>query len=163
MDRSDNEQARLATLAGYRVLDTPNEPELDQLVRLAAATAQVPIALISLVDANRCWFKARYGVEVAELPRVNSFCTHAIRGPDVFVVEDTTADSRFATSDLVNRPPNIRFYAGAPLKAPNGARIGTLCVLDTKTHKGLTGHQSKYLATLAERAITAFEGRLSAR
>jgi len=153
----EDERSRMAAFIAYGQLDSPNEPELDELVRLAAAILQAPRAVISLVDTDRCWFKAKFGVSEQELPRVGSFCTHAIRGPDVLVVPDTIADRRFVDSPLVTTDPSIRFYAGAPLRSRAGARIGTMCVLDTKPRGGLKTFQTRYLATLAERAVDAFE------
>ena len=124
MPDTQDEQARLAALKGYGVLDTPNEAEFDDIVREAARVLGTPIALISLIDADRQWFKAKVGLEASEAPRSISFCTHAIRGPDILVVEDATEDDRFASNPLVTGDPHIRFYAGTPLKTPGGKRIG---------------------------------------
>lgn len=126
------ERDRVATLRGYGLLDTPNEPMFDRIVRQARQLLDVPIVLISLVDADRQWFKAKIGLEAFETPRCISFCTHALSGPDVFIVPDAQRDPRFADNPMVTGAPFIRFYAGAPLAADNGRRIGTLCVIDTR-------------------------------
>lgn len=124
------EEARLASLHSYKILDTPNEERFDRIVRPAARLFGSPIALISLVDRDRQWFKASVGLDVKETPRNISFCTHAIEQREVFVVADAAGDSRFADSPLVTGEPRIGFYAGAPLIAPDGHALGTLCVID---------------------------------
>ncbi len=126
----DNEASRLATLHGMGILDTPREDRFDRFTRVAARTFGVPIALISLVDRDRQWFKSAEGLDGEETPREFSFCGHAILGDGVFEVQNTRLDPRFRDNPLVTGPPRIRFYAGAPLKAPNGHRLGTLCVID---------------------------------
>lgn len=153
------EATRVAELKGYGVLDTPNEAEFDAIVREAAAALGVPIALISLIDDNRQWFKARVGLEPQETPRSISFCTHAIRGPDVFVVPDAQADPRFAENPLVTGDPNIRFYAGAPLRTATGRRIGTLCVIDSTARPQPSEADMARLALLAEKTMEALERR----
>lgn len=157
MDR--NEQERLKALNGYGILDTPNEPEFDAIVREAASLMGAPMALISLVDENRQWFKARIGIDAQETPRSISFCTHAIRGNDVFVVPDAKQDPRVAQSPLVTNDPKIRFYAGAPLRTPTGHRIGTLCVMDRSPREPLSDSERERLEYLAARTIAAFEKR----
>jgi GAF domain-containing protein len=156
---SPDEAARVDALKGYGILDTPNEAEFDAIVREAAAALGVPIALISLIDDNRQWFKARIGLEPQETPRSISFCTHAIRGPDVFVVPDAQADPRFAENPLVTGDPNIRFYAGAPLRTSTGKRIGTLCVIDSMARPQLTEEDTARLTLLAEKTMEALERR----
>lgn len=125
------EQERLAALDRFEVLDTPQEPLFDSLTELAAQTFSVPIALISLVDRKRQWFKACIGLDVDHTAREISFCRHAIGSDDVFVVQDATVDERFSSNPLVIGPPAIRFYAGAPLITEDGHRLGTLCIIDT--------------------------------
>lgn len=153
------EQERIAALRSYDVLDTPAEAEFDAIVRQAAAELGTPIALVSLIDENRQWFKAKVGLGVSETPRSISFCTHAIEGDDVFVIDNAKQDSRFADNSLVTGDPNIRFYAGAPLKTPSGRRIGTLCVIDREPRSGLSAGQKATLERLAERTMQAFERR----
>ena len=153
------EAARLSALHGYGVLDSPNEIEFDLLVREAARGLNAPIALISLVDEHRQWFKARVGIAAQEMPRSISFCTHAIRGNDVMVVEDASRDERFATNPLVTDDPGVRFYAGAPLTTRDGKRIGTLCVIDTRSRRQPTASEKAHLLDLARRTVEAFEKR----
>jgi diguanylate cyclase (GGDEF)-like protein/PAS domain S-box-containing protein len=127
-----DEEKRLATLRGLNVLDTPPEERFDRLTRLAQRIFDVPIAVITLVDSNRQWFKSCQGLDATETPRSISFCGHAILGDEVFVIPDAALDPRFADNPLVAGAPHIRFYAGQPLKASNGSRLGTLCILDIK-------------------------------
>ena len=129
-DIPSTEDQRLEALRALRLLDSGADARLDRITRIARRLFGVPIALISLIDANRQWFKSRQGLDVPETPRDVSFCGHAILGDDIFVVEDAHADARFADNPLVTSPPHIRFYAGAPLLTPDGHRVGTLCVID---------------------------------
>jgi GAF domain-containing protein len=128
----DNEPDRLAALRELLILDTPPEQRLDKIVHFASAEFNVPIALVSLVDSNRQWFKARVGLDACETSREISFCGHAILQPDILLIPDALADPRFADNPLVTGAPGIRFYAGAPLVLPSGFAIGTLCLLDTR-------------------------------
>jgi diguanylate cyclase (GGDEF)-like protein len=125
-----NEALRLKTLQGLSILDTPVEERFDRLTRIAQRIFDVPIVGISLVDSNRQWFKSRVGIEAPELPRSISFCGHAIHNETAFVIPDACLDDRFADNPMVSGPPNIRFYAGQPLRATNEQLIGTLCILD---------------------------------
>lgn len=129
-DITQDEQARLETLRSLSILDTPPEERFDRLTRMAKRLFGVPIALVSLVDGNRQWFKSCFGLSVSETSRDISFCGHAILGNDLFIVPDTTADERFSDNPLVLNDPYIRFYAGCPLRAPNGSKLGTLCIID---------------------------------
>ena len=126
-----DEDERLSALRALLLLDTPPEERFDRLARFVAEQLDVPIALLTLVDGQRQWFKARVGLDATETPRDISFCGHAIMKNDVFIVEDASRDPRFSDNPLVTGEPHIRFYAGAPLSAPGGHRIGTLCVIDT--------------------------------
>ena len=126
-----DEDERLSAMRALLWLDTPPEERFDRLARFVAEQLDVPIALLTLVDGQRQWFKARVGLDATETPRDISFCGHAIMKNDLFIVEDASRDPRFSDNPLVTGEPHIRFYAGAPLSAPGGHRIGTLCVIDT--------------------------------
>jgi GAF domain-containing protein len=128
-----DERERLDTLRALLLLDTPPEERFDRIVQFAAQEFDVPIALITLVDEQRQWFKARVGLDACETSREVSFCGHAILQPEPFVIEDALADARFADNPLVTGAPSIRFYAGAPLALrPHGSAAGTLCLIDTR-------------------------------
>lgn len=126
----DNDKERLAALRELLILDTPPEERFDKIVAFAANEFEVPIALVSLIDENRQWFKARHGLEPCETGRDISFCGHAIHHASHFIIEDAAQDARFADNPLVTGEPHIRFYAGAPLALPNGHTVGTLCLID---------------------------------
>ena len=153
------EPERLAALRGCQLLDTPPEPRFDDIVQLAAALCDVPIALVSLVAEERQWFKARVGLEVTETPRDISFCAHAILHPDAaLIVPDATLDARFAENPLVSGPPFVRFYAGVPLVTPAGEALGTLCVID-RVPRQLSLTQIEGLRALARQAEVLIEMR----
>jgi diguanylate cyclase (GGDEF)-like protein/PAS domain S-box-containing protein len=157
--RPDNEPTRLAALQALEVLDTDPEQELDALVRVASVVCGAPISLISLVDADRQWFKANVGLDGAtETPRDVAFCAHAILGDEIFEVTDAALDPRFADNPLVTGGPRIRFYAGAPVQLSDGHRVGTLCVID-RAPRQLTPTQREVLSGLATAAAQALEGR----
>ena len=126
-----NENERLRALRELLLLDTPPEERYDRLARFAAEQLDMPIALLTLVDGQRQWFKSRVGVDFLETPRDISFCGHAIMSNELFVVEDASRDPRFSDNPVVVGAPYVRFYAGAPLSAPSVHYIGTLCVIDT--------------------------------
>jgi PAS domain S-box-containing protein len=153
-----NESERLDALQRYEVLDTGPEQKFDDLTLLAALICQSPIALISLVDAERQWFKSRVGLTTSQTPRSVSFCGHAILEDDVMVVPDAAADARFADNPLVTGEPNVRFYAGAPLLTPGGQALGTLCVLD-RVPRELTPAQLDALRALARQVVAQLELR----
>lgn len=152
------EEERLAALRRYRILDTPPEPVFNELVFLARTICGTPIALITLVDADRQWFKARLGLDAAETPRSVAFCTHAILGHDLMVIPDAQQDARFRNNPLVTSPPFIRFYAGAPLRTPDDLALGTLCVID-RVPRVLSREQKHALQSLAEIIVAQLEAR----
>ncbi|MDQ1812457.1 PAS domain S-box protein [Massilia sp. CCM 9210] len=126
-----DDAARVRALEALALLDTPAEERFDRLTRLASAAFDTPMALVSLVDLERQWFKSRVGLAVAETPRSMAFCSHAVAGRELLVVPDTLRDARFCTNPLVTQAPKIRFYAGQPIFSLDGHAVGTLCVLDT--------------------------------
>jgi signal transduction histidine kinase len=157
---SEFEQSRLQALLGYRVLDTPADPAFDRLTALASDLFDAPIALVSLVDDERQWFKSRVGLDECETPRDQAFCAHAIKlDPGaVMVVEDATQDPRFLDNPLVTGAPGIRFYAGAVLTSADGHNLGTLCVIDTKARpEGLSHREANRLRALAQVVIDELE------
>jgi PAS domain S-box-containing protein len=154
-----NEADRLAALDRYDILDTPREPEFDDVARLAADIFDAPIAVVNLIAEGRQWFKAEIGIGADELPLDVSICAHAILQPGIFVVPDTTADERFAGNPLVTGQPGLRFYAGALLETPDGLPLGTVCVLDTKVRAGITDRQRLTLEVLARQVMTQLELR----
>lgn len=143
----DDEQRRLASLHSLHLLDTPAERRFDRITALAQRLFNMPIALITLIDRDRQWFKSSVGVSESGTPRNESFCTHAIQDNRIMVVEDATRDRRVQNLKAVTGPDHIRFYAGYPLQAPDGSRLGTLCILDTQPH-ALEDHQLAILRTL---------------
>jgi len=153
-----HERARVSTLHRFGVLDTPAEQAFDELTALAAQLCGTPMALVTLVDAERQWFKSRLGVAVCETSREVSFCVHALAGQDILVVPDTRADPRFAGNPLVSGESGIRFYAGAPLITAAGHALGTLCVLDTVA-RNLTARQLDQLGVLARQVVSQLELR----
>lgn len=127
-----DELPRLAALRRLAILDTPPEERFDRVTRLAQQRFGVPVALITLIDSDRQWFKSRQGTDICETPRDVSFCAHAILHDDILVVPDACRDSRFSSNPLVTGEPFIRFYAGRPLADAEGHRLGTLCIVDTR-------------------------------
>lgn len=153
-----DEQARLAALRRYRILDTEPEQRFDDLTFLASQICDTPVSLITLIDSDRQWFKSRVGLSVAETSRSVAFCTHAIQQRDLMQVPDATTDARFRDNPFVTGQPNIRFYAGAPLVTPDGHALGTLCVIDIRPRR-LSEAQLRALEALRRQA----EGQLELR
>jgi diguanylate cyclase (GGDEF)-like protein len=158
-DIPQDEAVRLKALQSLNILDTSSEERFDCLTRMAKRLFNVPIALVSIVDENRQWFKSCIGLSVSETPRDISFCGHAILGDEIFVIPDATKDERFADNPLVINEPHIRFYAGCQLRSADGSKIGTLCIIDQKPRN--LGDEDieaiKDLASIAEREIAATE------
>lgn len=142
-----DETRRLETLRSLKLLDSPPEERFDRVTRLAKQIFSTPIALVSLVDADRQWFKSAQGLDAPETPRNISFCGHAILDDKIMVVNDAAEDQRFCDNPLVCNDPNIRFYAGYPLSAPDGSRVGTLCVID-RVPREITAEQAQLLREL---------------
>ncbi len=157
-----NEKKRLTTLRRYAILDTPPEACFDRIVQLAVRQFNVPVALISLLDENRQWFKASHGLDESETRRDIAFCAHAILGDDVFVVPDATKDRRFACNPNVTGGLKIRFYAGAPLINPDGYKLGTLCIVDDKPRQEFSDEEKALLTDLAAIVIDQLEMRYAA-
>ncbi len=153
-----HEQKRLQVLWEYEILDTVPEAIFDDMTDLAARICRAPMAMISLVDEDRQWFKARIGVSHRETAREIAFCAHAIMQDDLFIVEDAAKDPRFANNPLVTTDPKIRFYAGAPLITPDGYALGTLCVMD-RVPRRLNYDQQRALQILARLVMTQLELR----
>ena len=156
-----NEQARLDALRSYDVMDSGAEDQFDDVVRLASLICEAPIALITLIDEDRQWFKARVGLAAPETLREHAFCAHAILGEETLVVPDATEDRRFSDNPLVLGDPNIRFYAGAPLLVPGGHGLGTLCVIDPspRMNRPLTANQVEALEALSRQTVRLLEYR----
>ena len=144
-----DETQRLVSLHSLKILDTPEEARYDRITRMARRVFNVDICLVSLVDKSRQWFKSRQGLDACETGREISFCGHAILDRKPFIVENALEDERFADNPLVTGPPNIRFYAGCPIHSPDGFRIGTLCLIDSKP-KALTDDDIKTLKDFAQ-------------
>jgi len=155
---STNEASRVAALQKYAILDSEPEQAFDDLTMLASYVCKTPIALISLIDENRQWFKAKVGVSATETSRNIAFCSTAIQQPDLFVVPDALLDERFRTNPLVVSEPNIRFYAGAPLINEDGYALGTLCVID-RTPRKLGADQEAALKALSRLVLMQMEFR----
>jgi PAS domain-containing protein len=156
----EQEEQRLAKLLSYKILDTQPETAYDDLAQLAAYICQTPIALVSLVDTKRQWFKAKVGLEISETPRELAFCAHAILQSEPLIVPDTKADVRFANHPLVIGEPYIRFYAGIPLHTGDGLALGTLCVIDNQP-RTLSDVQINALETIGRQVMSQLELRSS--
>jgi GAF domain-containing protein len=155
---STNDAERVSALQKYAILDSEPELAFDDLTLLASYVCKTPIALISLIDEDRQWFKAKVGISATETSRDIAFCSTAIQQSDVFVVPDALQDERFRTNPLVVSEPNIRFYAGAPLINEDGYALGTLCVLD-QTPRELAAEQRAALKALSRLVLMQMEFR----
>ncbi len=154
---AENEETRLRTLQDYGIMDTGPEETLDEITYRAAQRFKTPIALVSLVDATRQWFKSCSGLECLETPREQAFCAHTIYEDRPLVVLDAQKDFRFKGNPLVTGEPYIRFYAGAPLVAYNGMIIGSLCVIDMKPRGGFSFAEEEALKTMAAEVMKHLE------
>lgn len=154
-----NDAERIGALDAYDVLDTPKEMSFDALTRLAARIFGVSIALVSLVDKDRQWFKSAHGLDARQTPRDQAFCTYAIIDDEPLIVLDATQDERFRDNPLVTGAPGIRFYAGAPLVTPDSYRIGTFCVIDTTPRDSFAGFERNHLIDFAATTIDILEMR----
>jgi diguanylate cyclase (GGDEF)-like protein len=153
-----NEEQRLRSLHALQILDTQPEEDFDDLTTLASQIVGAPIALITLVDRDRQWFKSKVGLNLDQTSRSGSFCAHAILGDTIFEVEDATKDARFSENPLVTGPPGIRFYAGMPLTTPEGTNVGTLCTIDHVPRK-LDEDQRRGLKIIARQVMAQIELR----
>jgi GAF domain-containing protein len=157
---ASTETARLAALNRYAILDSEPEQSFDDLVILAAHICQTPMAMLSLVDDHRQWFKSKLGVQVQETSKGTSICAHAIQQRDLFVVPDTLKDERFRENPLVTDEPHVRFYAGAPLINEDGFALGTLCVVDREPRE-LDEQQKEAISALGRLALRQMELRMN--
>ncbi|SKA98019.1 PAS domain S-box-containing protein [Prosthecobacter debontii] len=157
-----NEHQRLIALRSFDILDSDEEPEFDDIAKLAAGICKTPISLISFVDESRQWFKSKVGTSLKETPRDHAFCAHAILGKELFLVPDALDDDRFAQNPLVQNEPRIRFYAGAPLMMPDGEVLGSLCVID-QNPRHLDESQKQALEVLAKQVISQLQLRQKIR
>ncbi len=156
---TENEEDRLKTLDSYEILDSLPQKDFDDITRLASEICNTPISLISFIDADRQWFKSRYGLETSETPREYAFCAHAILNPDeILIVPDATKDERFQDNPLTTGHPQVVFYTGVPLVNQEGHALGTLCVIDNKP-KELTYNQLVALKALANQVMAQLELR----
>lgn len=155
----ENEEERLAALYELEIMDTLNEQAYDDLTALAAAICGTPIALVSLLDEKRQWFKSHHGLDATETPREFAFCGHAINGDDLFYIPDSDKDERFKDNPLVTDAPYVKFYAGQPLYVKNKYKVGTLCVIDNSARE-LTDEQKQSLQALARQVETQLDLRL---
>ncbi|MBL0066053.1 MAG: GAF domain-containing protein [Bacteroidetes bacterium] len=151
----ENEPERIRALRSYGVLDTAPELNLDAITQLASQICDTPIAMISLIDENRQWFKSRVGFNAEEFSRSQSFCQYSILGDELFIVPNAKNDERFANNPMVSGKPHLCFYAGAPLIDPNGFKLGALCVLD-KREKELSDFQKNAMKLLANQVVSHF-------
>jgi PAS domain S-box-containing protein len=158
-DRDWSEDARARLLRDYGIDDVARDPAIEELVAFSARLCRAPIALVSMVERDRQWFAARIGLDANETPREQSFCAFAMQGDEIMVVPDATRDPRFADNPLVTGQPHIRFYAGAPLRSPEGAPLGALCVIDTQPRDGLSAEEASGLGLMSRQVMAQLELR----
>lgn len=160
---AENELLRLRALARYQILDTPEEESFDRITRLAARICNAPIAIISLIDSHRQWFKSCHGIAMKETPRADSFCNYTILGEGIFSVGDVRNDKRFRHSPILKLMPDIRFYAGVPLRTEDGFNIGALCIMDTKARAEFSAQDTQSLQDLAQIVMSELQLRVKTR
>lgn len=156
------ENKRLENLHKYEILDTPADGDFDEITSLAAKIFNVPIAIITLVDTDRIWFKSSYGLDVEEIPKDPGLCSSAIMSDEIYIVEDARVDPRTLANPLVADVMGLQFYAAAPLKSQDGYNLGTLCIID-KTPRRLSAKESSILMQLARIVMDKFELKLQSR
>lgn len=156
------ENKRIESLLKYEILDTPADGAFDEITALATKIFNVPIAIISLVDHNRIWFKSAFGLDAEEIPRSPGLCSSAILSDDVYIVEDARKDPRTMTNPLVAGIMGLQFYAAAPLRTIDGYNLGTLCIID-KNPRTLTAKESSILMQLSRIVMGQFETKLKTR
>jgi GAF domain-containing protein len=157
-----DEEERLAAVRRLGLLDTPEEERFDRHARIAATAFDAPIALITLIDRERQWYKAHYGFEFSETSRDMGFCSHAILGNEPLIVNDTLSDDRFAENPVVIGDPHVRFYAGVPLHSADGARVGAICVVDHKP-RSFSAAQVRTLRDIARLVEEELDSRAAAK
>lgn len=162
LTNTELEEERIEMLQKYEILNTPPDGSFDGITKLVAQLLKVPISVVSLVDSDRVWFKSKYGLEMAEVPRYAGFCSSAIEGEDIYTVEDTWEDSRTKNNPLVTGEPGLRFYSAAPLKTKEGYNLGTLCVMGPKPRK-LKPAEKQTLQRLADLVMSQIEVQLEAK
>ena len=158
----DVENERLANLYKYEILDTPADGYFDDITSLATKIFNVPIAIITLVDTDRIWFKSAFGIDTEQISRDPGLCSSAIMSDDIYIVENASIDPRTLTNPLVSGVLGLRFYAAAPLKSKDGYNLGTLCIID-KNPRSLTGKESSMLMQLSKIVMTQIELKLQSR
>jgi GAF domain-containing protein len=158
----DDEDVRQAAVERLGLLDTPTEERFDRHVRIAAAALDAPIALVTLIDRDRQWYKSHYGFDFSETSRDVGFCSHAILDDNALVVNDALQDDRFADNPVVVGDPHVRFYAGIPLHAADGARVGAFCIVDNKPRR-LSAAQLRMLKDIARLVEEELEPRAAAK